>query len=61
MKTMIVLATLILSIVLGAGVAHAAFGWQSILAPCVPTSVDLSSSEVAVTCPNDRSVYIQKR
>lgn len=62
MKRLILAAfALVAGIALGAGAARAAFGWQQILAPCVPTGVALTSSEIAVACPGDRTVYIQRR
>lgn len=56
-------ATIVLLIffIAGFGSARAAFGWQSILAPCVPTGIALSASDIAVTCPGERTIYLRAR
>lgn len=45
----------------GAGIAaaKAQYGWTRIPAPCAPAGVSITGSEIALICPDDRTVYIK--
>jgi hypothetical protein len=45
----------------GVAVARAEFGWTRLSAPCAPTGVALNAQEIAVICPDDRTVYLRLR
>lgn len=51
----------VLTFAVGFAVARADFGWFQYSTPCVPTAVAMTERHIAVTCPNDRHVYIKER
>ena len=41
--------------------ARAQLGWRRIPAPCVPTALAMTPEEIAVTCPNESTIYLKQR
>ena len=45
----------------GITLARADQPWLQYYAPCTPTGVALTNTEIAVICPGDKRVYIKQR
>lgn len=60
-RPFLAIIALVAGIALGAGVAHAAYGWHEIATPCVPSSIAMTTTEIAVSCPGERTIYVQAK
>lgn len=62
MKRIAAIAALALvTFIAGIAVARAQYGWTRIPAPCSPIGLSITGTEVAVICPDDRTVYVKAR
>lgn len=60
-KVAIALCAMLFVFLCGFAVARADFGWFQYSTPCVPTAVAMTDRNIAVTCPDDKHVYIKQR